>query len=261
MMTHDYKCTRCERKIPEFTVKANDGLCIPCFNGMDVCICTKCGVETFTSNDNRLCGSCFQAQERNSWKFKINQTLKTYIYGLPLIRYPNYYKTYKIFSKPEYEFTYIGFNFLGYPEIYDSSPCSPIKSKAIGETGGDYVHFSILFVNGTSYDNNPIMITLPVPPEEQKDYYLILANNLKEFMAMGVTFGFNIFEEMLTDLNKCLELMESNNVEKDYEEDEHKLIGELRIHFGVFDYSNIKTHISSINKQYKSYLITPQYDQ
>ncbi len=123
--------------------------------------------------------------------------------------------------------------------------------------GVDDVHFSILFARPKSLDNNPIMVAVPVQPKEQEEYYLVLAHNLRQFLSMGSTFGFDIYVDMLYDREDCIAQIESGTAECDFDEVDQQLLSRLRDAFGVFDFNRIRDHIEEVNTKYRHLLKAP----
>jgi hypothetical protein len=109
---------------------------------------------------------------------------------------------------------YIGLNLIDPPEPYGSES-TPKNTIAFGETGGDWVHFSLITVKGRVSDASPVVLTYPATLEGPWEANVIVGESLRDFLSLGCEAGFEPIEDLALFWEQAIdELIQGPNLEE-----------------------------------------------
>jgi hypothetical protein len=195
-MAEKVACARCGTPILTTTAAKNSGLCMPCSRGDRWALCEDCGIPILkapsTDRYAALCLICLGKRERLR-PTSIDAFVQQYGDG-DCTLLTALYKLDERLRRQQRD-AWIGLNLIDPPHRYESS-ATPINTIAFAETGGDFVHFSLVTSNGKVSDECPVVVTIPSSLDSVWEQNFIVGESLQEFLCLGCVAGYDLFEEL-----------------------------------------------------------------
>jgi hypothetical protein len=147
-------------------------------------------------------------------------------------------------------------------KYYDSTP---INSSTFADTGGDGVHYSLVFVEGKVSENSPVVMTVPMGYPKVN---LIVGENLLEFLCLGEQLGYFFLEQLIYNEAKTIEWLSHPKefINKEYGtnqsgvfppksfREQERLLSILRGTFELKPWINLKNRLDELQDKFMATL-------
>jgi hypothetical protein len=129
---------------------------------------------------------------------------------------------------------------------------TPVNSSTFASTGGDGVHFGLLFVNGIVADESSVVMTVPMMGN------VVLGANLHEFLCLGCQYGYSSLEDLVYDPSETINLIMNPeswmNKEaeefSDYFNKQQYILKLLTQEFDLKPWVNVEARLAELQTQY-----------
>jgi hypothetical protein len=156
-------------------------------------------------------------------------------------------------SELSYVFDAIGL-FLDRPLSNHGYDTTPVNSSTFASTGGDGVHYGLLFVDGKVNDDSPVVMTVPCNRPDEAN--VILGKNLHEFLCLGCQTGYFGLEQLVYQREETLALFQQPEPVSEREE---QLLSLLKTELQLTPWKNVEARLDELNNKFMSLLkIAPQ---
>lgn len=137
---------------------------------------------------------------------------------------------------------------------------TPLNCSTFATTVGDGVHFSFLHIDGKVTEESPVVMTVPMMPDEPNR---IVGANLHEFLSLGCVIGYFFLEQLVYDFDETLGYLFHHDkfvahcyAEEPTPEDlrdletQKRLLDLLRQEFDLAPWPHPKKRLRELNKQW-----------
>jgi hypothetical protein len=146
--------------------------------------------------------------------------------------------------------------------VYDSTP---INSSTFAQTGGDGVHFNLVFLDGKVSEDSPVVMTVPMNSFQEN---LIVGENLLEFLCLGEQLGYFFLEQLVYDETRTIEWLQqpkkfisqeygvnpSGSFPPESFREQERLLSILRESFELKPWSNLKSRLDELQSKFMGML-------
>jgi hypothetical protein len=212
-------CENCSNLILPTTAADNGGLCVPCSRGQ-ITFCKVCGARAFKTMRgvelDDLCNKC-RVTEAKARPTQIDAFIESHGHGdCSLLR--RLFELDELLRRDGLD-NLGGFRLIDPPKHYGTE-ATPKNSISFAETGGDWVHFSLVSVRGRVSDDSPVVLAYPATSEGHWEANAIVGETLHEFLCLGCRWGFSPIENLTIDWEGSIDELTHGPEPEDLYEDE-----------------------------------------
>lgn len=147
-------------------------------------------------------------------------------------------------------------NYAGIIPINDPAfryPCTPTNTEIFATTGGDGVHYSLLYL---SEEVQPVVMTVPMNFGNTMNHYnWVIGSNLNEFLSIGFYNGWFPIEELCYNPARAIDFYSTENVEEYYQQgSDIQFVKKLRSFFGYPHIPLSLERLKELENKYFGYL-------
>lgn len=132
--------------------------------------------------------------------------------------------------------------------------CTPLNSLTFATTGGDGVHYGLLSTNGAFTDFAPVVMTVPMCDTPN----MIVAANLKEFLALGCRFGYFGLEQLVYDRYATLQELDLTRFDAEAGQRERVLLQRIASAFNLEPWATPERRLEELHTMFASAVELPQ---
>jgi hypothetical protein len=131
---------------------------------------------------------------------------------------------------------------------YDATPGNAVT---FAHTGGDGVHFSFVLRTGEPIASAPVVMTVPMRFDREN---LIVGADFRDFLALGMRFGFFCLEQVTYDRAEFLDAYAGRRKAYALGRDEKDMLTRIARAFDVKAPKNLGAHLDTLDGRYRSWL-------
>ncbi|MBH9579386.1 hypothetical protein [Inhella proteolytica] len=135
--------------------------------------------------------------------------------------------------------------------------CTPLNSLTFATTGGDGVHYGLLALDGQFTDFSPVVMTVPMSDTSNT----IVGANLKEFLALGIRFGYFGLEQLVYDRHNTMQELELPNFDQEMSQRERSLLNLISSEFNIRPWSRVDQRLKELQAQFAAALQLPPEEE
>lgn len=130
------------------------------------------------------------------------------------------------------------------PSGYEATPAN---CRPFAWTGGDGVHFSLMDVGEGYGDRSPVVMTVPMNFDAPS---LVLGRDLSEFLALGLSSGYFVLEQLSYDGEGMLADLASGARAAGLSDDDRAALAILREAFGLRPWADLRGRFGALQAEY-----------
>lgn len=135
---------------------------------------------------------------------------------------------------------------------------TPENALTFATTGGDGVHYSLVQLEGSSLDDSPVVMTVPMNFGEEN---YIVGGDMQEFLGLGCQVGYTFLEQFTYSKDKSKEIEYFTHPDKWFAELQEdvsaekvwkvkNLLAVLRKELGLQPWDEVSQRLGHLQKQY-----------
>jgi hypothetical protein len=132
---------------------------------------------------------------------------------------------------------------------------TPVNSCTFAKTGGDGVHYSLLWIGGEVTDESPVIMTVPCMPEEGN---LIVGENLWDFLRLGCRHGYFDIEQLVYQREVTVRILEERAPGDEIRPEQRALLDLLTTTFSLAPWELVSERLEELGRRFMSSVQLPQ---